>query len=101
MIILNDFFEKIPLIFENRKLTLKVRIQHFLMKHNSLQDCFKTISFEHVDSWAKILHFRTHHLKNSTTELILIDTIHAVLDPVGFIMIRQLKIVGIIQILPH
>ena len=25
-------------------------------------DCFKTISFEHVDSWAKILHFRTHHL---------------------------------------
>ena len=27
-------------------------------------------SFEHVDSWAKSLLFRTHHLWNSTTELI-------------------------------
>ena len=30
------------------------------------------ISFEHVDSWAKSLHFRTHHLLNATTELILV-----------------------------
>ena len=30
-----------------------------------------TISFQHVDSWAKSLHFRTHHLQNSTTELTL------------------------------
>ena len=29
------------------------------------------ISFEHVDSWAKSLLFRTHHLWNSTTKLIL------------------------------
>ena len=29
------------------------------------------ISFEHVDSWAKSLLFRTHHLWNSTTELML------------------------------
>ena len=36
-----------------------------------MPDCFKTISFEHVNSLAKILHFRTHHLWNSTTELIL------------------------------
>ena len=31
------------------------------------------MSFEHVDSWAKILHFRTHHLWNSTTKLTLGD----------------------------
>ena len=30
------------------------------------------ISFEHVDSWAKSLLFRTHHLWNSTTELTLL-----------------------------
>ena len=42
--------------------TLKVQLRHFLTNHNSSQDCFKTISFEHVDSWANILHFRTHHL---------------------------------------
>ena len=29
------------------------------------------------------------------------DTVHAVLYPVGFIMLRQLKIVGTIRILPH
>ena len=31
----------------------------------------KKTFFEHVDSWAKILHFRTHHIYNSTTELTL------------------------------
>ena len=31
------------------------------------------ISFEHVDSWAKSLLFRTHHLWNSTTELTLLS----------------------------
>ena len=31
------------------------------------------ISFEHVDSWAKSFLFRTHHLWNSTTELILLS----------------------------
>ena len=45
-----------------KELGIKVRFWHFLTNHNSSQDCFKTISFEHVDSWAKILHFRTHHL---------------------------------------
>ena len=30
------------------------------------------ISFEHVDSWAKTLLFKTQHLWNSTTELILV-----------------------------
>ena len=42
-----------------------------MTNHNSLQDCFKKKSFELVDSWAKILHFRTHHIYNSTTELTL------------------------------
>ena len=36
----------------------------------------KKISFEYVDSWPKILHFRTQHLWNSTTELILIFKSH-------------------------
>ena len=30
------------------------------------------IFFEHVDSWAKSLLFRAHHLRNATTELILV-----------------------------
>ena len=29
------------------------------------------MSFEHVNSWTKILHFRTHHLSNSTPQLTL------------------------------
>ena len=52
-------------------LTFKVQFRHFLTNHNSLQDCLKTISFEHVVPWAKLLHFRAHHLWNSTTELTL------------------------------
>ena len=57
-----------------RKLTLKVRFQHFLTNHNSSQDCFKIIFFENVSSWAKLLHFMTHHVWNSTTRLTLIFT---------------------------
>ena len=30
------------------------------------------VSFEYIDFWPKILLFRTHHLYNSTTELILV-----------------------------
>ena len=41
LIFLYDFF----LNFLHRKLTLKVRFRLFLTNHNSLQDCFKTISF--------------------------------------------------------
>jgi hypothetical protein len=26
------------------------------------ESTIETISFEHVDSWVKVLHFRTHHL---------------------------------------
>ena len=49
------FFWKISVGFWHRKLTLKVQCRHFLTNHNSLKDCFKTISFEHVDCWAKSL----------------------------------------------
>jgi hypothetical protein len=70
LIFLNDFFFFNSVDFVHRKLALKVRFQHFLTNHNSLQDYFKT-TFEHVDSCAKILHFRTHHLQSSTTELTL------------------------------
>ena len=66
------FFLKNSVNFWRRKLTLKVQFWHFLMNHTSLQDCSKTISFEYVDSWAKILHLKPHHPKNSTTELTLI-----------------------------
>ena len=51
--------QKLGMILENQLWSLKVR---FLTNHNSSKDCLKTISFEQVDSWAKILHFRTHHL---------------------------------------
>ena len=62
LIFLIFFFFLNSVDFWHGKLTLKVRFRHFLTNHNSLQDCFKIISFEHVDSWAKSLHFRTHHL---------------------------------------
>ena len=62
LIFLSEFFLKNSIDFWHRKLTLKEQFRHFLTNHNSLQDHFKTIFFEHVDSWAKILHFRTHHL---------------------------------------
>ena len=68
LIFFNDFFLffwKNTIDFWHRKLTLKVRFWQILMNHN----CFKKDSFEHIDSWAKILHFRTHHLENSTIEL--------------------------------
>ena len=47
--------QKLGMILENKvvkKLTLKVQFQHFLTNHNPLQDCFETIFFEYVDSWA-------------------------------------------------
>ena len=56
------FFLKNSIHFWNRKLTSKVRFWHFLTNHDSSQDCLKKNSFEHVDPWAKILQFRTHHL---------------------------------------
>ena len=67
-----SFFWKNSVDFWHQKLTLKVRFWHFLMNHNSLTDSLKKISFEYVDSWPKILLFRTHHLWNSTTEPITI-----------------------------
>ena len=52
---------------------MKVRFWHFLTnRHSSMTFWF--FSFEYVDSRPKILLFRTHHLWNSTTELILNHT---------------------------
>ena len=68
MILENKVVQKLKLeknVFDQKwspKLPLKVQFWHFLLNHNSSQDCFKTISFEHVDFWAKILDFRTQHL---------------------------------------
>ena len=53
LIFLNDFFFFL--------IQLKVQFCHFLMNRNSLTD-LKKKSFEYVDSWPKILLFRTHHL---------------------------------------
>ena len=64
-------FWKKSVDFWHRKLTFKVQFWHFLLNHNSLQDCFEKNSFDHVDCWAKILHFRTHQFWNSTIELTL------------------------------
>ena len=66
------FFWKNLVDFRHRKLTLKVQFWHFLMNHNSWTD-LKKRSFEFIDSWPKILLFRTHHLWNSTTKLILLS----------------------------
>ena len=79
------FFEKIRLIFDienwlwNKEaavapahsslFTLKVQFWYFLTNCKSSTD-FAKKSFEYVNSWPKILLFRTHHLWNSTTKLI-------------------------------
>ena len=70
---MNFIFWKDSVDAWHRKLTLKVQFWHFLTSHNSLTDYLKKKYFEHVDSWPKILLFRTHqhHVWNSTTELIL------------------------------
>ena len=73
LIFFNDFFFN-SVDFWHQKLTLKVRFWHFLTNCHSLTEFFNFFSFEYVDSWPKILLFRTHHLWNYTTELILINT---------------------------
>ena len=57
-----SFFWKKSVDFWHWKLTLKVQFWHFLMNHNSSTNFLKKISLEYVDSWPKILLFRTHHL---------------------------------------
>ena len=44
--------QKLGMILEN-KVVQKLKLEN---------NCLKKNSFEHVDYWAKILHFRTHHL---------------------------------------
>ena len=64
------FFSKKSIYFWHWKLSLKVQFWPFLLNCNSSKDFFFN-SVEYVDSWPKSLLFRTHHLWNSTTELIL------------------------------
>ena len=59
---------KVP---QQRNLTLKVRIWHYLRNFHSLCSQNTIIFFEFVDSGPQILLFRTHHLWNFTTELTL------------------------------
>ena len=59
------------LIFLIQKLTLKVWFWHFL--RTIIHWCF-SFYFEYVDFWPKILLFRTHHWRNSITELTLVCT---------------------------
>ena len=47
--------QKLGMILENKV------VQKLKLEKNGLLNGFKTISID-VDSWAKILHFRTHHL---------------------------------------
>ena len=63
--------QKLGVILESKvvqKLTLEKK---FLLKNGLLNRYSLKNSFEYVDSWPKLLLFRTHHLWNSTTELIL------------------------------
>ena len=62
--------KNIPLIFDIKKLTLKVQFWHFLSNCHSSTD-LKKKSFEYVDSRPKFMLFRTHHHWNFTTELVL------------------------------
>ena len=68
-------FWKNSVDFWHRKLTLKVQFLHFLMNHKSLQDCFKIISFEYVDSWAKNFLDLYPSFENSTARIAIIYTL--------------------------
>ena len=70
LIFTNEIFFLNSVDFWHQKLTLNVQFWHFLSNCNSSTE-LKKRSFEYVDSWPKVLLFRTHHLWNSTTELIL------------------------------
>ena len=67
----NGFF-LIGLIFDLEKSLWKYDFDTFWQTviHRRI---FFQISLEHVDSWSKILLFRTHHLWNSTTEVMCTD----------------------------
>ena len=65
------FSEKIPSIFDIENWRWKYDFGTFGWTIIHRRIVFRINSFEHVDSWAKILHFRTNHLYNSTTELTL------------------------------
>ena len=62
------FFEKIQLIFDIENWIWKYNFGTFWWTDRFL----KNKSFEYIDSWPKILLFRTHHLSNSSTELMYI-----------------------------
>ena len=64
------FFWKNSLDFWHWKLTLEIQFWHFLTKFNTSKESFKNNFLWVCRFLAKILLFRTHHLWNSTTELI-------------------------------
>ena len=85
------FFWKNSVDFWHRKLTLKVQFRHFLTNWCSPYSQNTTVSFEHVNSWAKSLHFRTHHLWNSTTELTLLCNFYVMTLVVLLVLSHELE----------
>ena len=70
----NFFFEKIRLIFDIQNWLWKYHFCTFWQTLSARRNFLKIFPWLHVDSWPIRLLFRTHHLWNSTTELILLFT---------------------------
>ena len=68
----NFFFEKIWLIFDIQNWLWKYDFSTFWQTFITRRNFLKIFPWWHVDSWSKSLLVRTHHLWNSTTELILV-----------------------------
>ena len=84
------FFNSVD--FWQKNLTFKVRFWFFSMNFNSSAEFLIKFSFERMDSWAKILLFRTHHHWNSTTELILMPSCPVTQPPNFFLWFSSLKL---------
>ena len=66
-----NFFEKIWLIFDIQNWLWKYNFGTFWQNVIIHRMFLKIFPWYHVDSWPRSLLLRTHHLWNSTTELIL------------------------------
>jgi hypothetical protein len=72
LIFANEIFLENSIDFLTSKNNFESTIWHFLLNCHSSTEFLLIFSFEYVDSWPRILLFRTHYLSNFTTKLILL-----------------------------
>ena len=90
------FFEKIRLIFDIQNWLWKYNFGTFWQTVITRRNFLKIFPWWHVDSWPKRLLFRTHHLWNSTTKLILLNILTCTIQIISTFQIISNKTAGMI-----